>query len=278
MTTASSNPSAGPAIGNASQSPLPPTGPATTTPTPQPKRWRWWIIAIVAILAGLAWWGFGKKGSANTAPLTTTDKANLQTGTSERTRTTAGLTNPPAGQTLTDQTTDPVNHINPSAGNLTVRATNMVNSSVNSSNICNSQINTVGGDLTVNNIITNMPASMVVMTLMAWPTWITTNTTNTFTVPKPKVKVGEFTSMRVYKNCALVVNVEQGFELHPDVVDLNKVSMVWGNRLGCVTYEPGRQYALPADGDRSPIRCLIWLRPDSPFESVEFRFVVLPGH
>lgn len=134
---------------------------------------------------------------------------------------------------------------------------------------------TAGGNVSFNNIITNMPAGMVVMSLAPWPSWVKSNPTNSFTAPGPRIRVGEMTTMMVYKSCALEINLEKGYSIHPDVNDLRKVTMLWGDDRGCLTFDPDRQYRLPS-GHVGPVRNLIWLRPDSPDEAVEFRFMVVP--
>jgi hypothetical protein len=152
--------------------------------------------------------------------------------------------------------------------------TTNVYSTVVSSNISGVVI-AAGGNVNFNNIITNMPTGMVMMSLSPWPLNVTANPTNSFSAPGPKVEIGKVTTFKIFKNCALEITLVNGYMLYPDTNDLKKVKMVYGDDRGCLTFDPDKHFSLPSNGGGC-IRCLIWLAPDSPNEVVEFRFVVVP--
>jgi hypothetical protein len=144
-----------------------------------------------------------------------------------------------------------------------------VYSTVVSSNISGNII-TAGGNVNFN----ANPSGMVVMELMTWPNWIKACPTNSFSAPGPKIEVGKVTTLMVFKGCPLEIILKEGYTLHPDINDLQKVAMLWGDNRGCLTFDPNRQYKLPP-GHVGPVRNLIWITPDSPEEAVEFRFTVV---
>ena len=265
-----------------SSPPIPPSRPPTP---PQPKKgWSkwWWLIVLVIAAMGtgtLVNW-IMKKHSTTVSQTPSDDYQRQQRNATNEVaelrqqvaELSARLTSLTTSNSSSVTVVAPTN-TTPTSTGLGGNGTN-VYSTVMASNI-SGVVFTAGGNVSFNNIITNMPAGMVVMSLAPWPAWVKSNPTNSFSAPGPKIEVGKMTTMMICKGCPLEINLEAGYSLHPDVNDLKKVTMLWGDDRGCLTFDPIRQFRLPS-GHVGTIRNLVWITPDSPDEAVEFRFIVVP--
>ena len=276
MSTPTSAPPAPP-----STPPTPPSRAQTAPPSSKKwgsKLWWFWAIVITALIGVGLWWLFkpsNAKAKGGTTPSDefrrqpqgTNELSELRQKFAELSARLAAVTSNGSPATIATTNTTPT------VTGLGVVATN-VSSTVVSSNIYG-PINTAGGNVNYTTISYGSPSNMVTMELMAWPSWVKAGPTNTFTAPGPRIKVGEMTTLRICKGHALEINLEAGYSLHPDVNDLQKVTMLWGDQRGCLTFDPDRQFNLPS-GHVGPVRNLIWITPDSTDEAVEFRFMVVP--
>jgi hypothetical protein len=242
----------------------------------------WWLIALVIAAMGtgaLVNWIKQKRSTVVSSNPSDDYRRQQRDATNEVARLRQQLAELSARIALTTSNSSlatvvaPATNTIPTVTGLGGTTTN-VYSTVVSSNISGVVI-TAGGNVNFNNIITNMPTGMVVMSLAPWPLNVTANPTNSFSAPGPKVEIGKVTTFKIFKNCALEITLVNGYMLYPDTNDLKKVKMVYGDDRGCLTFDPDRQYKLPP-GHVGPVRNLIWLTPDSPDEVVEFRFMVVP--